>query len=143
MRAVSPPRIELGSTLAARALRPPARPPTLRRPARRRPRRAPARAARALLAARRRRRGEPALPTLTPARARVASSRVAVQVRPEWEGKELRGWCRAMGAPGSLYLHLCRGARVAAEMVQVMTAAYVESDEPSANNMTEHPVGTP
>ena len=29
-----------------------------------------------------------------------------------------------------------------AQMVQVTTAAY-ESDEPSANNMTEHPVGTP
>ncbi len=28
-----------------------------------------------------------------------------------------------------------------AKMVQVTTAAY-ESDEPSANNMTEHPVGT-
>ena len=111
VRAVSPPRIELSSTLAARALRPPARPPTLR-PARR-PRRAAARAARALRAARRRR-GEPALPRLSRPLVRAWRPRVAAQVRSEWEGKELRGWRGAMGAPGSLSLHLCRGARVVA-----------------------------
>jgi hypothetical protein len=73
VRAVRPPRIELSSTLAARALlRPPARPPTLR-PARR-PRRAAARAARALLAARRCC-GEPALPRLSRPPVHVASSR--------------------------------------------------------------------
>jgi hypothetical protein len=106
VRAVSPPRIEVSSTLAARALRPPARPPTLR-PARR-PRRAAARAARALRAARRRR-GEPALPRLSRPLVRAWRPRVAAQVR-----KELRGWRRTMPPPGILCLHLCRGARVAA-----------------------------
>jgi hypothetical protein len=97
-RAVSPPRIELSSTLAARALRPPARPPPTLRPARR-PRRAAARAARALRAARRRR-DEPALPRLSRPLVCPWRPRVAAQVRSEWKGKELRGWRRTMGGPG-------------------------------------------
>jgi hypothetical protein len=55
-----------------------------------------------------------ALPRLSRPLVRAWRPRVAAQVRSEWEGKELRGWRRAMGAPGSLCLHLCRGARVAA-----------------------------
>jgi hypothetical protein len=98
VRAVSPPRIELSSTLAARALRPPARPPPTLRPARR-PRRAAARAARALRAARRRR-DEPALPRLSRPLVCPWRPRVAAQVRSEWKGKELRGWRRTMGGPG-------------------------------------------
>ena len=114
VRAVSPPRIELSSTLAARALRLPARPPhpppgEAAAPCRRA---CGLRAARALRAARRRR-GEPALPRLSRPLVRAWRPRVAAQVRSEWEGKELRGWRRTMGDP-RLYLHLCRGARVAA-----------------------------
>ena len=104
MRAVSPPRIELSSTLAARALRPPARPPTLR-PARR-PRRAAARAALALRAARRRR-VEPALPRLSRPLVCPWRPRVAAQVRSEWEGKELRGGRRTMGDPPGAYACIC------------------------------------
>jgi hypothetical protein len=118
VRAVSPPRIELSSTLAQRALRPPARPPpSVAR--RRRPRRAAVRAACALHAAWRRR-GEPALPTFTPARARAAVSharscawrpRVAAQVRLSGMGRSCVDgailWAPREPIPAS-------GARVAA-----------------------------
>jgi hypothetical protein len=111
VRAVSPPRIELSSTLAARALRPPPPPPhpppgeAAAAPCRHacgpRPACSPAPAWRARAAD-------------SHARSCACRPRVAAQVRSEWEGKTLRGWRRTMGAPGSLYLHLCRGARVAA-----------------------------
>ncbi len=157
VRAVSLPRIELSSTLAARALRPPARPPATHRPARR-PRRAAARAARALRAARRRR-GEPALPRLSRPLVRACGV-LAWRRRSGLSGKGRSCADGAMpwGPPGSLCLHLCRveqgwrpprssraqaAADAVAQMVQVTTAAYqhmrvlYESDEPSANNMTE------
>jgi hypothetical protein len=122
-RAVSPPTIELSSTLAARALRPPARPPPS---ARRGGRAVPPRV-------------RPA-PCVRPG-AGVASPlcrdshahscawrpRVAAQVRSEWEEEELRGGRRSYhGRPGSLYL-ICAVEQgwwppPLANMVQVMTA---------------------
>ena len=111
VRAVSPTRIELSSTLAARALRPPARPPTSARRGGGRavpPRVRPAPCVRPGAGV--------ASPRCRDSHARSCTwrPRVVAQVRSEWEGKELRGWRRTMGPPGSLYLHLCRGARVAA-----------------------------
>ncbi len=114
VRDVSPPRIELSSTLSARP--PPSRiPPST--PARRGARAVPPRVRPAPCV-------RPGAGVASPrcrdshARSCVWRPRVAAQVQSEWEGKELRGWRRTMPPPpGSLYLHLCRGARVAAAQV--------------------------
>ena len=144
VRAVSPPRIELGSTLAARALRPPARPPPFTR-----------------------RGGRAVPPRVRPApRVRPGAGVASPRCRDSHARSCARGvlaWRRRSGlsgkgrscADGAVYHGGPRepipasvpwskgGGRspTLAKMVQVTTAAY-ESDEPSANNMTEHPVGT-
>ena len=102
--AVSPPRIELSSTLAARApsALPRAPPPSARRGGRAVPPRVrPAPCVR------------PGAGVVSPrcrdshGRSCVWRPRVVAQVRSEWEGKELRGWRHTMGAPGSLYACIC------------------------------------
>jgi hypothetical protein len=112
VRAVSPPRIELSSILAAGPLRPPARPPPSgRRDGRAvQPRVRPAPCVRPGAGV--------ASPRGLDSHARLCAwrPRVAAQVQSEWDqGKELRDGAIPWVPPGA-YLHVCHGARVAASM---------------------------